>query len=184
LPPGLRFEGSEPRVVSSTDVGWARPTKRRGDPLGRPFAFILSGTGFQPVDLKPHRLKTCATNTHTLSGAGLKPASTLHITLGPTGAVGAPGTSWLGTGATGEAASGGAGVGAGGAGDTPSDVPAGGPSPGGVAAGGIGAIPPGGPAGGPPGPVPAVLNRDGSISENQAGTLATDFQGPLGLRPR
>ncbi len=89
-----------------------------------------------------------------------------------------------GSGAAGVAASGGAGVGAGGAGARPSGGPGGVPSPGGAGAGGIGAIPPGGPAGGPPGPGVAVLNKDGSISENQAGTLVSDFQGPLGLLPR
>ena len=83
---------------------------------------------------------------------------------------------------------GGTGVDAGGVdtggGDVTVPGPDGAPGPGGVAAGAIGAIPPGGPAGGPPGPVPAVLNSDWSISENQPGILVTDFQGPLGLLPR
>jgi hypothetical protein len=93
---------------------------------------------------------------------------------GSEGTGGSPDFSGAGTGAAGGAAS---GLGVGGAGDTPSAGPGGVPSPGGVGAGGFGAGP-------PAGPVPAVLNKDGSISENQAGILVTDFQGPLGLLPR
>ena len=111
-----------------------------------------------------------------------------HITFGDSGAAGgttgAPGA-FAGPGAAGGATGGAAsGAGAGVSGARPSAGPVGVPSPGGVEAGGIGAIPPGDPAGGPAGPGPAVLNKNGSISENQAGILVTDFQGPLGLLPR